>query len=467
MFALKRFTSILTALSFVFLTFFFVRPLKAFAAIDASSLSKDAPMSFDKYVGANDGAFDGILKALDCRIESCPDANIQGVLPVETKFVADLMIERPASSQQYLAHLMENIGLPTPQIVHAQGTGYRMFSPIIRLWQIFRNLAYTIYILIFLVIGFMIMFRTKVNAQTVINIQSALPNLIFTLILITFSYAIAGFMVDLMYFFIYFIVYLAGTNHLLNSIDTINYFLHHNLIGIFFPLGQSDVIMNNIGKAVDNFIFGLLGSVHSASWFGSYLFKVIVGIGVILQLARLLFSLLKSYLMVIIQIITAPIQILPNALPGSKAFMTWLKTLAAYLAPFPMLTALLLFAAIFATPGMSKNPFGIKNDIFSHNRMGTFPYISGVTTTSQDIASLLALVLILISPAVVKMSQDFFKVKESPYASEVMTGLKSSALPFQMASGWWNRHRANLNQRNLISAIQNQGKDDASGGRRT
>jgi len=47
--------------------------------------------------------------------------------------------------------------------------------------------------------AFMIMFRVRISPQTVITVQSALPKIIFTLILITFSYAIAGFLIDLMY----------------------------------------------------------------------------------------------------------------------------------------------------------------------------------------------------------------------------------------------------------------------------
>ena len=37
------------------------------------------------------------------------------------------------------------------------------------------------------------------SPQTIVTIQSALPKIVVTLILVTFSYAIAGFMVDLVY----------------------------------------------------------------------------------------------------------------------------------------------------------------------------------------------------------------------------------------------------------------------------
>jgi hypothetical protein len=45
----------------------------------------------------------------------------------------------------------------------------------------------------------MIMFRAKLNPQTVISVENALPKIVVALLLITFSFAIAGFLIDLMY----------------------------------------------------------------------------------------------------------------------------------------------------------------------------------------------------------------------------------------------------------------------------
>jgi len=43
----------------------------------------------------------------------------------------------------------------------------------------------------------MIMLRVKISPQAVVTVQSAIPKLITTLILVTFSYAIAGLVIDL------------------------------------------------------------------------------------------------------------------------------------------------------------------------------------------------------------------------------------------------------------------------------
>jgi hypothetical protein len=44
------------------------------------------------------------------------------------------------------------------------------------------------------------MFRVKINPQTVISVENSLPRIVVSLLMITFSFAIAGFLVDLMYF---------------------------------------------------------------------------------------------------------------------------------------------------------------------------------------------------------------------------------------------------------------------------
>lgn len=58
-------------------------------------------------------------------------------------------------------------------------------------------MVYVFSTIIFLIIGIMIILRVKVSPQAVITIQSAVPQIITTLILVTFSYAIAGLVIDL------------------------------------------------------------------------------------------------------------------------------------------------------------------------------------------------------------------------------------------------------------------------------
>ena len=96
---------------------------------------------------------------------------------------------------------------------------------------------------------------------------------------------------------------------------------------------------------------------------------LIVAVTFAIAMLKLMFALIKAYVMLIVQTITAPVQILMNAMPGSKAFSTWLKTTASYLIPFPVAAGMFLFSAILvgnptdATMlddfGGDANPFGV------------------------------------------------------------------------------------------------------------
>lgn len=121
-----------------------------------------------------------------------------GALGMAGKTIAYLYTP-PTSSVEYLANFGENIGF-SPKKAYAQnvtGSGNNVISPVLGLWQVMRNIAYVAFILVFVVTGLMIMFRQKLNPQTVIGVQQALPGLVIGLVLITFSYFIAAFIVDL------------------------------------------------------------------------------------------------------------------------------------------------------------------------------------------------------------------------------------------------------------------------------
>ncbi|MFH1565841.1 MAG: hypothetical protein ABIB98_01410, partial [bacterium] len=63
---------------------------------------------------------------------------------------------------------------------------------ILETWENLRTVAYVLFVLAFVIIGFMIMFRKRIDPQTIVTIQNSLPNVIISLILITFGYPIAA-----------------------------------------------------------------------------------------------------------------------------------------------------------------------------------------------------------------------------------------------------------------------------------
>jgi hypothetical protein len=104
----------------------------------------------------------------------------------------------PASGVMWAHDGLQNAGLISRSYA-TEGVGFAALQPFRGLWSLFRNLVFFLLILVMIAIGFMIMFRTKINAQTVISVENALPKIVLSMILITFSYAIAGFLIDTMY----------------------------------------------------------------------------------------------------------------------------------------------------------------------------------------------------------------------------------------------------------------------------
>lgn len=104
----------------------------------------------------------------------------------------------PASGVMWAYEGLQNAGF-IPKTLAAEGIGFSAIRPYADIWKLFRDISFMLLVFFLMIVGFMIMFRTKLNPQTVISVENALPKIVISLILITFSFAIAGFLIDLMY----------------------------------------------------------------------------------------------------------------------------------------------------------------------------------------------------------------------------------------------------------------------------
>jgi hypothetical protein len=394
-----------------------------------------------------------------------------GLLGTQARFVAQLFEYQP-SSEEYVADIMNNIGLPTVSSAYAQGTGYGAMSSFLPFWKVFRNLAYSLYIIMFVVVGIMIMLRTKINAQTIITIQTALPNLLITLLLITFSYAIVGFMIDIMYFLIYFAVYLGKASGIIDDpTKLITRFMSYSAWSVIFE-GRNSII-SAVGSSITGIMTGLgTGAIEVAGKLLSMfsIMYLIVAVTFAIAMLKLMFALIKAYVMIIVQTVTAPLQILMNAMPGSKAFSEWLKKTASYLIPFPVAAAMFLFAAILVGNPTDKtildgfggdaNPFGVdqSHEVYQNRAniwLPPFTLTGGVDENlPQDVLTLIGFFVFLMTPAAVKMAQDWLQVKESPYTAEAFSsiamGAKGGALP---ATWGWKSFQEELAAKRSAKAL--------------
>lgn len=109
------------------------------------------------------------------------------------------MYKPPFETGDYVHYLASNFGTTKSAYAATTGIGFDSLNPLLKIWVGFRNIAYLVFVLVFIVIGVAIMLRVKIDPRTVMSVENQIPRIILTLIFITFSFAIAGFLVDIMW----------------------------------------------------------------------------------------------------------------------------------------------------------------------------------------------------------------------------------------------------------------------------
>ncbi len=276
--------------------------------------------------------------------------------------------KRPLSFIHYVSDLRGRMSLVSE--VHAQtnnGFGLSRFLVISDIWKVSRNAAYSIFIIAIIAIAFMVMFRIKISPQASVSIQSALPRIAFTLILITFSLAIAGLMLDLMY------VVLGIISALLPSLAG---FSSNPTEAYRFLTGGSDGFLVILIYFILYFILYLVTAIVvtlsalltlnlTSIIFGvlMVLFTIILFFILLWNWLKLIYILIKTTGQIYLAVIVAPLQFMMGVFPGpmgANAFSGWFKGIMSKLAIFPI-TGLLIFFS-FKFLGMAFN-FSIQGPI--------------------------------------------------------------------------------------------------------
>jgi len=280
-----------------------------------------------------------------------------GATAMLVKLSSTLYTNQPASSVEYLADLGSNIGIVKPAL--AQGTGFAAFSPILVLWKAFRDIAYLAFVIIFVVVGLMIMFRKKIDPRTVATVQDALPRIVVTLILVTFSYAIGGLIIDISTLITKLIGNAFASTGLIaiprpditaipqyqTGAGILNELYTDSIFSLVYPLITSKSIATAI--AGPDFWTQEVGG-QALSVLGWITFQVVFAILGFFVMFKIFFALIGPYVSVVLTIVFAPIQLLVGAIPGSPNSVTkWIKNLIANVAVFPVTMTMLFIAAIF------------------------------------------------------------------------------------------------------------------------
>lgn len=274
----------------------------------------------------------------------------------------------PASGIEYIADSFQQ--LVGGQPAYAQGVGFMGLQSILPIWKAFRNVIYIFSSLLLVIIGLMVMLRIKISPQAVVTIQNALPKLVTTLILVTFSYAIAGLLIDLSYFLqsaVLVLLFSAQGRGLSQNLFTSGgsdpftfaSLANADLRTIFnmsFALVPT-VMLLALGTLLSTVIFGLLGLGVAgvgvvAGAVGGFLAGPILVMIIILALLlywilKLFFGLVKCYVTLIFKIIIGPLEIGMGAFPSAKlGFNTWLTDVLANLMVFPIVVVFMAIANV-------------------------------------------------------------------------------------------------------------------------
>jgi len=248
---------------------------------------------------------------------------------------------RPISFITYLKDLGSRLN--PVKTVHAQGFGYTVGGNVVlQLWKVSRNICYLLMTIVVVVMAFMIMFKVKTSPQTVITVQSALPKIAAALILITFSYAIAGFLIDLMYVVLGLLVSFIQSSGLVtwDWAKTFRSFTNDNILQMMLKYW---IIL----------FFGWLNSIFTSGALGTILallFIIVVILSLILVIwwaIKSLIMLIKVYFSIIMLIVAAPFQMLLGAFMPGAGFGPWVKNMASNLAVYPVVAFMWFLAIVF------------------------------------------------------------------------------------------------------------------------
>jgi hypothetical protein len=416
--------------------------------------------------------------------------HIGGIVGFMSNTVA-VFYQQPASTSTYISYLSDNFGIVKKAEAatatcgtNGSGNGYGFCSlyPLLGFWTMSRDLAYFVFVIAFMIIGVGIMMRIKIDPRTVMTIQNQIPRIIVCVLLITFSYAISGLMIDAMWLVTY-----IGVNQLANVAKDpgLANIVTPNLL--FTPISFADKIFaykvtpapagghgflpltwdisNAMGGVVQGIFAGALNlnpnntncsiSLTGFNWEGclngtmywltTIVMLIIILVTLIMTMFRLWFELLKAYTFTLLYVIAAPLWIVMGLLPGKPlGFEKWFRSLFVNLATFPAVALMIMLAKIFLDiytgVGQTATP-----DQANHIDPNTnfIPPLVG-NPNMRNFGVLVAFGILLMTPTILNMLRESLKVPGTKHGSAIGAGLAAgAAVPGAIAG----RAVANLNKR--------------------
>ena len=319
-------------------------------------------------------------------VDAGPPANRAAA---DQNILTNVFSVRPISGIGYVQDKLQNLSIVKE--ARAQGFGFTTgASSVVAIWRVSRNIAYTLMVLVVLVIAFMIMFRVKISPQAVIGAQTALPKIVIALILITFSYAIAGFLIDLMYIVMGLLTGLLVTSgvagqdglipmpnggwiFLFNALTQRSGFELMISYWVAFAMAFWPAISSLAVGSIPGFVLAILAE---SLWPLVFLVMLLVSLWAGI---KILILMIKTYINILLLIIVGPFYILVGAISSSGGGVSsWIRDLMSHLAVYPLVAfmftlSLLFLAGVFGVGLQAGAELGIDTSWISTLITGLMP----------------------------------------------------------------------------------------------
>ena len=296
------------------------------------------------------------------------------------------------------------------------------------------------------------MLRVKIDPRTVMSIQNQIPKIIIGILVVTFSFAIAGFLIDMMWVFIYLIfgIFSGISPEVAKSVSGLNPTVMQgsnpfgalgagNIWDIIFNSskgvggllgsilgGEGGAVGSGVGLVSGATIGGILGSIfpvigniigavaggllglavgafgtgNAVGFIGGIIAFLIILIALLVALFRLWFTLIMAYVHILLDVVLAPFWIIGGIIPGSPISLSgWLRDISANLLAFPATIGMFMLGKVFMD-AFAKTPASGQNFV---------PPLIGNAGEPSLIGSLIGLGIILMTPNVVNMLKTALK----------------------------------------------------------
>ncbi|KRT67862.1 MAG: Uncharacterized protein XU08_C0001G0274 [candidate division WWE3 bacterium CSP1-7] len=217
------------------------------------------------------------------------------------------------------------------------GIGTEILSPIETFWKSTRNVAYGLFVIVMIAIGFMIILQRQLPTRTVVTFTYALPRILAGLVLITFSLPIIALIFD---------IFAVFASYLVSSIAVQT--VIQNITSAIEVSGGAAELVGGLPTLLAGQIIGRVVNLGASGLVQLILMTILILGGIVLFVLTTI-RLLSAYVFILLNTIFSPLVILFGSLPGQEGTITDLgKKLIAKTLVFPLILFFFILALFFA-----------------------------------------------------------------------------------------------------------------------